>query len=121
MEAYKKCLELAGDDPAYSSVALKVAKHLHDKKEFNDALTYFDKVQGKVATYVSFKIMVARSQQKIGNNGDRAFRPVCPESMSFADRFDKQAVGRRIALHDLKYAVVDTSGQSQENTERCSR
>lgn len=68
MEAYRKCLELGGDDSAYSNVALALGRHLHKKGEYEEAVDFLGRVQGKSAATLSFKVMFAGALQKTGSN-----------------------------------------------------
>jgi tetratricopeptide (TPR) repeat protein len=81
MEAYKKCLELGGNDPAYSNVAFALGRHLHQKGEYKEAVEYLGKVQGKPSKTLSFKVMLAGALQKTGNN-DSAIALMAPYGAS---------------------------------------
>ncbi|MBN1578290.1 MAG: tetratricopeptide repeat protein [Chitinispirillaceae bacterium] len=69
MDAYRKCLEMSGeDDTANGRIFLSLGKYYHGKKEYKEALQYFSKAKGKATERLAFKIVLAEALQQTGKN-----------------------------------------------------
>ncbi|HEX3018796.1 MAG TPA: tetratricopeptide repeat protein [Chitinispirillaceae bacterium] len=67
MEAYKQCIEKAGDDTAFGRAVLFLGNYYYGKKMYIEALPLLVKVTGKNAETMPFKVMLAATQLAAGS------------------------------------------------------